>query len=174
MTSPEQKRVFSRMAAAAVLLAAVAAACGVTGWRPWRGSIGEERLLYGLACALPVAVCLAVAIARVASHRFFTPADIAGGGLTAGTDEVRVLNAVLQNTLEQAALAIPTYAAAALFLPDRWLGAVAGASALFVIGRIAFARGYSGGAADRAFGFAMCFYGTIGLLVATLAMVLSN
>ena len=173
MASDEGRRVTSRIAAASVLVVAVAGFCGATGWRPWSFGAGlEGRLAYGFACALPPLACLAVTIGRVAAHRHATPEEIAGSAFVGEPGPaLRILLAVLQNTLEQVALAVPVYLAAALLLPEQWLGCVAGASALFVIGRVAFARGYARGAAERAFGFGLGFYPSVGLLVACLAAV---
>lgn len=173
--SREQRQVASGMAAATLLVLATGASCVITGWHPQIvGSGASDRLLYGLACTLPVAACLAAAIASVAAYRFFTPDDIGGAGLTPGTAELRVRSAILQNTLEQAALAIPVYLAAAMMLPERLLGMVAAASILFVIGRVGFARGYRGGAAKRAFGFAVGFYASIFLMLASLITIARN
>jgi hypothetical protein len=61
--------------------------------------------------------CLAANIAMIASHRFITEADIDGGGLSVGTPRVRVLQAILQNTLEQAVLALGVHAVWASTMP---------------------------------------------------------
>jgi len=167
------------MAAAAVLIGGAGLACGMTGWRPWTFGLGPfDRLAFGLACVLPPVASLAVAIGRVAAHRFFTPADLDASASDAGasegaraTPELRMLSAILQNTLEQVALATPVYLAAAMLLPERWLGLPAAASILFVVGRVSFARGYAAGAAGRAFGFAVGFYSTVLLLLAGLGAV---
>ncbi len=158
----DQRAVASRIGAAALTTLVVLGIVGGAGWRPL-----PERDPTGLAlvCLLLVALTLAVSIGRVAAHRLVTPEDIAGSGLTTGTDRVRALNAVVQNTLEQAVLAIPTYLAAAMLLPERRSGMIAAAAVLFVIGRLSFARGYTQGAAGRAFGFGLTFYPTLMLLV---------
>ncbi len=49
--------------------------------------------------ALAPTLGLAIAIARLASHRFRTPQDLDGSGLTPGTERAKVLQALLQNTL---------------------------------------------------------------------------
>lgn len=161
----DQRAVASRMTAAVLTTLVVLGVVGGAGWRPL-----PEHDPTGLAliCLLLVALALAATIARVAKHRFTTPADLDGSGLTHGTDRVRSLNAVVQNTLEQAVLAIPTYLAAAMLLPERRSGMIAAAAVLFVIGRLSFARGYAQGAAGRAFGFGLTFYPTIALLALSL------
>jgi hypothetical protein len=67
------------------------------------------RLHFGGALALLPVGCLVLAIARLAHHRFVTPEDIDGGGMTGGTPRARLLQAELQNTVEQTVLAVPIY-----------------------------------------------------------------
>lgn len=166
----EQRQVTAGMAAAGLVTLGAGAACALTGWRPWDFGTGlPDRLLYGFACILPVLACLAVAIGAAAAFRFGSPADIGGAALTEGTPGMRLRAGFLANTHEQVSVAVPVYLAAAMMLPERWLGTVAAASILFVAGRVGFARGYRGGAAKRAFGFAVGFYPTVLLLVACIA-----
>jgi hypothetical protein len=113
-----------------------------------------------------------ISIMRVANYRFSSPEDIDGSGLTVGTSRVLVLRAILQNTLEQAVLAIVTYAIWAAIMPLKWLRAIPIAALLFVAGRILFARGYERGAPGRAMGFGLTAYPTFGMLV-TLALLLA-
>lgn len=118
--------------------------------------------------ALPVA-CLAVNIGRLAAHRFFTPADIDGGAGSDGTTAARLLQATLQNTLEQTVLALATHAIWAAAAPRTWQAAIPAAAVLFVLGRILFWRGYAHGAPARAIGFALTFYPSI-VMLATLGV----
>jgi len=114
--------------------------------------------------ALGPAAALAVCIARLARHRFFTPEDIDGSGLTQGTAQAGVLQALLQNTLEQLALALPAYVAWAVLAPAALVGLLPVAALLFVLGRALFFLGYARGAPARAPGFALTFYPTLLLL----------
>ena len=118
--------------------------------------------------ALPVA-CLAINIGRLASHRFFTPADIDGGATSDGTSTARILQAMLQNTLEQTVLALATHAIWAATTPRTWQAAIPVAAILFAIGRVLFWRGYARGAPARAIGFALTFYPSVVMLL-TLAV----
>jgi len=77
----------------------------------------------------------------------------------------KLLQALLQNTLEQTVLAFPVYLAASLVFPARFLPMVAAAAALLVVGRIRFFRGYARGAPSRAAGFGLTFYPSVALLV---------
>ena len=69
-------------------------------------SVASRLKLAALAALAPTAV-LFLCIARLAKHRFFTPQDIHGSALTEGTERARLLQAFLQNTLEQTVLAVP-------------------------------------------------------------------
>ena len=117
--------------------------------------------LSGLSPALALIVC----IGRVANHRFKTPEDLDGSGLTIGSPRAKLLQALLQNTLEQLALASAAYTACTLLGPARVLSMVPVASALFLVGRALFFWGYDRGAAGRALGFGLTFYPTVVLLV---------
>jgi hypothetical protein len=129
------------------------------------------RLAWALQWALLPILALMISIIRVANHRFSTPADIDGSGLTAGTERILVLRAIVQNTLEQSVLACAAYAVWAVTLPYLWLRAVPIAAVLFVTGRILFARGYERGAPGRALGFGLTAYPTFGMLAVLLAAV---
>ena len=132
-------------------------------------SLAPRLKLAALASLAPVSV-LFLCIARMARHRFATPQDIHGGAITEGTERARLLQALLQNTLEQTVLAVPLYWAAALVFPARVLPLVAAAAALFVVGRILFFRGYASGAPSRATGFGLTFYPSVALLVSVVAV----
>jgi len=130
------------------------------------------RLAWALRWALPPILALMICIMRVANHRFASPDDIDGSGLTAGTERVLVLRAILQNTLEQAVLAVAAYAIWATVMPHSWLRAIPVAALLFVTGRMLFARGYERGAAGRATGFGLTAYPTFGMLVTSAVALL--
>lgn len=117
----------------------------------------------------PAAILL-LCIARLAKHRFTTPVDIHGSARTEGTERAKLLQALLQNTLEQAVLAMPVYLAASLLFPARFLPLVAAAAAIFVVGRIQFFRGYASGAPSRAAGFGLTFYPNVALLISVVAV----
>jgi len=120
------------------------------------------------------AFVLFVCIARLAKHRFFTPEDIHGSGLTGGTDKAKLLQALLQNTLEQACLALPVYMATSIVAPAPLLPAVPAAAAMFLVGRLFFFAGYANGAPSRAYGFGLTFYPTVMLLLFVVALGVSR
>merc|ERR1712001_715512 len=59
----------------------------------------------------------AVSIGRLAKHRFFTPNDIDGSGLTQASAQAQILQSIIQNTLEQSLLASITYLVWAVLIP---------------------------------------------------------
>jgi hypothetical protein len=170
----EKQRGVIRGVISAALLTLVGL-CGVSLLLPTTALPADEpgaRLAWALQWALLPMLTLVVAIGRVANHRFYTPEDIDGAGLTNGTPQARLHRAILQNTLEQAVLAVAAYAIWAVVMPYSWLRSIAVAALLFVAGRVLFARGYTRGAPGRALGFGLTAYPTFGML-ATLAVVLS-
>jgi hypothetical protein len=168
--SAEQRHVIVGMIAG-FICALVALTLGLTGYglRAMPAEL-SDRLRMFAATGLLVSLPLFVAIARLAKHRFFTPADIGGDGLSQGTESARVLQAVLQNTLEQSFLAVLAYFAWAIFAPITFGTLPILASIMFIIGRILFFLGYKKGAGSRAFGFTLTFYLTVGMLVCMLPL----
>lgn len=163
--TPKQQAVVRR---APVALGIVAAAVLASRFIP-TAALPADQPAARIAWALPWAVLplltLMVSVMRVANHRFATPEDIDGSGLTIGTQRVQVLRAILQNTLEQAVLAVGGYLIGSVALPHGWLGLIPVAALLFAAGRILFAIGYERGAGGRALGFGLTAYPTFGLLV---------
>ena len=115
-----------------------------------------------------LAVLVAASIGRLAKHRFFTAADIDGGGMSEGSERARVLQSLLQNTLEQALLAVLVWGGWALLAPASWLSVVPLAALSFALGRVLFFAGYAQGAPARALGFTLSFYPTMAMLAGLL------
>lgn len=132
----------------------------------------RPALAHALTWDTLVLACLSVNIALLARHRFFTPDDIDGGGLTPGTATAHLLQSMLQNTLEQSVLALGVHAIWASVMPQAWQAAVPVVVILFVIGRVLFWRGYAHGAPGRALGFALTFYPQVVMLVVIMGFVL--
>jgi hypothetical protein len=156
-------------------LITVVGLCGVSLLLPLNALPLDEpgaRLAWALQWSLLPVLTLVIAIARVANYRFYTPEAIDGSGLTEVTAQSRVLQAILQNTLEQSLLAVTAYSIWSVVMPHHWLRSIAVAALLFVTGRLLFARGYACGAPGRAMGFGLTAYPSFGML-ATLAVVLS-
>jgi len=168
--NPKQQAVIRRAPAALLIVVAAVAASGFIPSAALPLDQPADRLAWVLPWAILPMLGLMVSIMRVANHRFATPEDIDGSGLTAGTQEIQILRAVLQNTLEQSVLAVGGYLIGAVALPHGWLRVIPAAALLFVVGRIFFAAGYARGAAGRALGFGLTAYPTFTLL-ATAAMI---
>lgn len=108
---------------------------------------------------------LAISIVRLAKHRFFTPEDIDGGGVSDGSEQAKVLQSLLQNTVEQTLLASLVYCAWSAVMPTTFLSTVPLAALAFGLGRILFFTGYKKGAPSRAIGFTLSFYPTMIMLI---------
>ncbi|MGH8679547.1 MAG: MAPEG family protein [Burkholderiales bacterium] len=169
----KQKGVIRGVVPAALLT--VAGLCGVSLLIPVSALPIDEpgaRIAWALQWSLLPILMLMISIMGVANYRFFSPEDIDGSGLTDATPRVGVLRAILQNTLEQAALAVAAYLIWAAIMPVKWLRAIPMAALLFVSGRILFARGYERGAPGRAIGFGLTAYPTFGMLtIAAVALL---
>ena len=127
---------------------------------------GSETLLAIIAALLVGS--LAVAIMNVANQRFFEPLDRNAAAAGTSTERIAQLQAILRNTHEQVTIAALVYFIAAMLLPVGWTDLILVASILFATGRLFFAKGYSKGAAARAFGFGLTFYPSILLAVLSL------
>jgi len=124
----------------------------------------DERLGFAIRSDAFIALWVAISIGLLAKHRFFTPEDIDGGGLSRGSETANVLQSTLQNTLEQSVLAVLVHLAWSIVMPVVWIPAIPAAVLLFLCGRVLFLRGYRGGAPSRAMGFALTFYPSVLML----------
>lgn len=155
----KQKRVLLGMAVGLL----VALATVVLGWQlnPFNFAdnpdLADRLALWAGAIAVP-ATMMFLSIAKLARHRFFTPEDIDGSGLTIGTDKAKVLQSLLQNTLEQSVLAVLVYGTWSMLMPGNSLSVIPLAAGWFFVGRLLFFIGYEKGAPSRALGFTLTFY----------------
>ena len=131
--------------------------------------LGTRLATMGTTAAI-LGLWLAAAIGRVAAIRFTSAEDIDGED---ASDRVRQAGAVLRNTLEQAALALFAQVALAIVV-DRSALVLGLHAALFTIGRTLFWVGYPQGAQGRAFGFALTFYPSVLMLLATVVALVSR
>jgi len=164
--NPKQQAVVRRAPVALLIVGTAVSASGFIPLAVLPLDQPAARMAWALSWTILPLLTLMVAIMRVANHRFASPEDIDGSGLTAGTQKIQILRAVLQNTLEQCVLAFAGYLIGAVTLPHGWLRVIPAAALLFVIGRIFFAIGYARGAVGRAIGFGLTAYPTFGLLIA--------
>lgn len=132
-----------------------------------------DRVQFAIRTDAFVIVWLAAAIANVARLRFFSVHDIAGSGEEGGSAKVRMAGAILQNTFEQAGLAVFTHlVVVASFSRSTFL--ITALVGLFAVGRILFWMGYRHGAKARAFGFALTFYPSVLALAASAAAIVAG
>lgn len=160
----EQRRVAVGMASGLAITALALTLAAF--WDPveWPVRPVVERLQTALRTDLFVVGWLAAAIANVARLRFFSFDDIAGSKAGPGSKPVQDAVAILQNTLEQCVLAVPTHLAFAT-IADHPTSVLMTLTALFCAGRAMFWIGYRHGAHGRALGFALTFYPTVAILV---------
>jgi len=123
----------------------------------------DGRLALWFACAALAGFWLLISVGRLAGHRFFTPEDIDGGGMSGNTPRAALLQSLVQNTLEQTLLAIIAWGAWLWLGPPDRGGLVIVFALAFAAGRILFFAGYSHGAPFRALGFTLTFYPSVAL-----------
>lgn len=109
-------------------------------------------------------IVLAVLIGRLAARRFFDDATIDGAPFAPGSGG-DIDQRVLQNTLEQLALALALWPPIAYLMLGAGPGVVTCLGIGFVIARVAFWVGYHLWPPLRAFGFAATFYPTLIALI---------
>jgi uncharacterized membrane protein YecN with MAPEG domain len=122
--------------------------------------------------AVLLALCLGMSVGRLAKQRFFTPEDIDGGGLSSGSEQSKIRQSILQNTLEQTVLALLVYLAWASIMPTQWMSVIPAAALMFLVGRMLFFWGYAKGAPSRSLGFALTFYPSMFMLFSSSLMLL--
>lgn len=174
MTFDADQRGVVRGMAAGLALTLLAVATGLL--LPAMALPGSEamadRLAFAARCAVVPALWVVVTIGAVARGRFVSPRDIAGSAFGTPSEAVAIGRAILQNTLEQALIAVLALFALATLLDWPALGLLPWLVLLFSIGRVAFWGGYRHGAAARAFGFATTFYPNAIALFAAAAIIL--
>ncbi|MEE7545919.1 MAPEG family protein, partial [Xanthomonas sp. Kuri4-1] len=103
-----------------------------------------------------------------------TPQDLEWRRADDQQRQSQLLQTLIQNTLEQLAIALPAYTAWSILAPDPLVHLAPASSILFLCGRIFFFFGYRHGASGRAFGFALTFYPTVGLLIWTTVLAIQR
>lgn len=114
-----------------------------------------DRLGFAAQVSSVVLFCLLVAIGMVSTGRRFSPEDIGGAAAGPPSERLAIKSAFLQNTLEQAVLAVGFYLAFASLVSGPWLSVLPVSAACFVVGRVLFYRGYVRGVEGRAFGMTL-------------------
>lgn len=114
-----------------------------------------ERIAFALQAAVFVLLWVVIGVRLVASGRYRFAEDNRGSAYGPPSPALAIKVAFLQNTLEQAVMAIGAYLALATLAPRDDLSLIVGGVILFAIGRATFLRGYPHGAGGRAFGVAV-------------------
>lgn len=109
-------------------------------------------LVFTLRVDLFVLLWVVVAVGLVSHARRQSTSDIGGAAFGVPSESIRVKIAFLQNTLEQAFVAIGSHLVFSTLWAGPHLTLVVVATVLFAIGRVASYCGYPHGAAARAFG----------------------
>ena len=169
--SVKQKGVVRGMVIGALTAVAIIAAGILTNPFAYSSDLDlAARLTVAIKSCLLLAICLAISVGRLAKHRFVTPEDMDGSSAMQSTQRAKVLQSLLQNTLEQSVLAALVYLAWSIVLPADWLSVVPMAAIGFLIGRLLFFAGYDKGAPSRAIGFALAFYPSLGMLLCVISL----
>ena len=114
-----------------------------------------ERLAFAARTSAVVLFCVVVAIGMVSTGRRRSPEDIGGAAAGPPSDRLAIRVAFLQNTLEQAVVAVGFYFAFATLASCAWLSVLPVSAAFFVIGRVLFLKGYAKGVEGRAWGMSL-------------------
>lgn len=121
-----------------------------------------ERLSFVLRVDLFVAAWVLIGVRLVSRIRFISAEDNPGAAFAPPSPRLAMRAAFLQNTLEQAFLAIIALTALVTVQGEAPLAYALAAALCFSIGRITFLRGYPHGAGGRAFGMVTTVLPTLG------------
>lgn len=111
-----------------------------------------ERIAFAFKANLFVLLWVLVAVGMVSRGRRQRVEDIWGSAFGPPSPSLSIKVAFLQNTLEQAVMAICVHLVLAVMISGPNLSLIIVSVFLFGLGRIFFYRGYSSGAGGRAFG----------------------
>lgn len=115
----------------------------------------EKRLATGAVASFFVVIWVLIGVMMVSTARRSSPDDIGGAAAGPPSEKVAIKAAFLQNTLEQAVIAVAFFAALCAVAGGAWLALLPVAVVFFAVGRVLFYRGYPRGAKGRAFGMGL-------------------
>lgn len=137
-----------------------------------------DRLAFSLQVSLFALMWVLVGVILVSTGRRKSIEDVGGAAAGPPSANIAVQVAFLQNTLEQAVLAVGAYLVLATCLSGPWLSLLVTAVILFGVGRCLFLRGYQRdyqGAKGRAFGMTLTMLPTLaGYLLAIVLILLPS
>lgn len=127
-----------------------------------------ERLVFTLRADIFVFLWVVIGVQRVSSGRYRSASDNRGSAFGPPSPAIALKVAFLQNTLEQALIAVGAHLALAANAGGPLLALVPASVVLFAVGRVTFILGYPHGAGGRAFGLVLTFVPSILLYVLAL------
>lgn len=130
-----------------------------------------DRLAFGVVSSLFVMVWVLIGVMMVSTARRKSPEDIGGSAAGPPSEQIAIYAAFLQNSLEQAVLAVVLYLALSVLVGGAWLSLIVVGVVFFAVGRVLFFAGYEKGARGRALGMNLTMLPTLAgyLLVVVLA-----
>ena len=166
-----EQRGVRRQAVFAFLVTAPILALGAFGLPAVYGTPVDlaERFAFVIRADLILGLWVLIAVRMVSRIRFVSAEDSAGSAYAPPSPRLAVPSAFLQNTLEQAFVALVSHLALATIPGGMALGYIAAAVVLFSLGRLTFLLGYSRGAHGRAFGMVVTVLPTLGAAAWVLA-----
>lgn len=132
----------------------------------------EGALKLTLQADLFVALWVLIAVRWVARIRFRSAEDMPGAASARPSPLLAIPAAFLQNSLEQAIIAVAAHVALATLLTGAALALIPTAVLLFSVGRIAFLAGNAKGAGARAFGMVVTSAPTFAAFILAISLVI--
>ncbi len=134
----------------------------------------DSVLTFGAGASLFIVLWIMVGIGLVSRGRRLSAHDIRGSAYGQPSPRIAVYAAFLQNTLEQATVTTILLLAVLVLLRGQAMPFVGASVVLFAVGRVAFLRGYTGGAGARAFGMALTALPSVVAFGAAVAAVIER
>ncbi len=120
-----------------------------------------DRMAFAAKASIFVLVWVLIGVMMVSTGRRRSPKDIGGSAAAPPSDEIAVYVAFLQNSLEQAVLAVGAYWALSALVKGPWLSVIVVGVVFFTVGRILFLAGYKKSARGRALGMTLTMLPTL-------------
>lgn len=133
-----------------------------------------ERIAFALQADVFIFLWVLIAARQVSGGRYRSAADNRGSAFGPPSARLAIPVSFLQNTLEQAVMAVGAHMALASLADARGLALIVGSVVLFGIGRVAFRVGYRHGAGGRAFGMATTAIPTVVAYVWSVWLIVAN
>lgn len=171
----EQRKIVTRSAGALVVCGLTLAAGYLLLPRLFEFPVDlSDRLAFVLQADLFIFLWIVLGVRMVARGRFYSAADNRGSAYGPPSSRIAVPVAFLQNTLEQAVIAVGAHLALSTLLTGPALALIPTAVVLFAIGRVSFLIGYPKGAGGRAFGIATTAIPTVGAYLLAIVLIFAR